>query len=77
MFSRLWKYVSAGDRPVVLQQVNLPLDLSGPVSTHMCQIDAEEGAVRGKGGHGESTIAYEITFSDLDHATKLCNTLPL
>lgn len=43
----------------------------------MCQIDTEEGAVRGKGGHGESTIAYEITFSDLDHATKLCNTLPL
>jgi hypothetical protein len=43
----------------------------------MSQIYAEEGAICGKRAHSEATIANEIAFSDLDHTTELCYTLPL
>ena len=47
------------------------------MSTHMCQVDAKEGAVCGERAHGKAAIADEITLSNLDHAAKLCDTLPL
>jgi len=68
--------VSAENHLLCLQ-VHLPLDFPGPVSTHVSQINTEEGAVRGERAHRESAIADEIAFSDLDHAAEFCDTLPL
>jgi hypothetical protein len=43
----------------------------------MGQINAEERSIRGERGHSKPAIAYEIAFSDLDHAAEFCDTLPL
>ena len=70
-------HVSNDNSPLMMRHLDLPLNLPGSVSTHMSQINAEEGAVCRKRAHSEPAIADEIAFPNLYHAAKLCYTLPL